>query len=644
MADIDDTPDDIDPIDPRDEEKPRGRTSLWNIILICFNIVAMLGFGAMLYIDMTKRLEWAEAYFMRQLALVGLPVDKEDNEAPELATQVKHDLDPQMLKEAYDRRNVNLKGDKITPVHENFHDHVRYDDITESVLNRYYSLAGVTTGKKVWTLKEEVDGLKSNFPDRIDKAAEYVVTDRKDQKPDEKRALIRKILFPQAVDGYLVTPLEKKIRETPDAKLDELLAEVTKRRILFDILMPMEIFRPSAPNDEKLKRLVQRVCKLNNKGEFEVPTADMVELFKVRCDDVLADRHWLTGDAKRDYAEKRRAIAFLLLTTANVETPGDSRIAPNRGDEPAKKGEEPPKKGEEPPKKGEEPPKSEGEKPERTRPFRAFVFPDLDEKEGRVAAVCGLFYYNQACEDLALVYEIMEKQSIDAINRDRGNYVYPLELRIYDPPLFAKELVSVMEQMKFVEFPSDKAKDNFKKTMLDSLKAMENKVDSLDALLTEVHKNMDGSQILLKDPELPAAGDKQLQVNRKFFDLEVASLLNRHAEGFLGKYRLAIRRIQDISRLIRVQEMSATEQKALADKQEGLLNERIATEKELREKLLKARAETRRLALELEILQQELFEAQKDLSGAHGYNVYLDARLRELERKLVNQTKGGKLP
>jgi hypothetical protein len=573
-------------------------------------------------------------------------VDKEDNEGAELATQVKHDLDPQMLKEAIERRSVNLKNDKIQPVHENFHDHVRYDDITPGVLDRYYSIAGVK-GQKVMTLKEEVDLVKSKVPERIDYSAKVIVTENnKDTKPEEKRALIRKILFPQAADGYLITALEKKIRETPDAKLDDLFTEAAKRRMLFDILMPMEVFRPSNPKEEKLKRLVQRVCKLDKKGDFEVPTDDLVELFRVRCDDVLSDRHWLTGDAKRDYAEKRRSIAFLLLTIANVETPGDPRVPPRSGDEaPKGKSDEVPKgKGDEVPKgKGEEPPKTEGEKPERTRPYRAFALPD--HAESRVEGLCGLFYFNQACEDLALVYEILEKQTIDAINRDRGNYVYPLELRIYDPPLFTKELISVMEQMKFVEFPSDKAKDAFKKTMLDSLKAMENKVDSLDALVTEVHKNMDAHQIVLKDPELPGAGDKQLQVNRKFFDLEVASLLDRHAEGFLGRYRLAIRRVQDISRLLRIQEVSAAEQKTLVEKQDSLLNERIATEKELRERLLKARAETRRLAVELETLQQELFEAQKDLSGAHGYNVYLDARLRELERKLVNQTtKGGKVP
>src|SRR5438094_6954263 len=99
MADTDDTPE--PETDPRDVEQPRGRTSLWNIILLFFNMVALVGFGALLIIDMAKRLEWAEATLQRQLAIRGLPLDERDEGGiAEMTMQPKHDLDPPLLKEA----------------------------------------------------------------------------------------------------------------------------------------------------------------------------------------------------------------------------------------------------------------------------------------------------------------------------------------------------------------------------------------------------------------------------------------------------------------------------------------------------------------------------------------------------------------
>src|SRR5437588_8411622 len=101
MADTDDTPDTPDApdsaqeTDPRDVEKPRGRTSFLTALLIVFNVVAVGGFGTLLYLDFDKRQQWTKATLLRDLATLGLPVDDKDEFIDAAAAaQVKHDLDP----------------------------------------------------------------------------------------------------------------------------------------------------------------------------------------------------------------------------------------------------------------------------------------------------------------------------------------------------------------------------------------------------------------------------------------------------------------------------------------------------------------------------------------------------------------------
>jgi len=64
---------------------------------------------------------------------------------------------------------------------------------------------------------------------------------------------------------------------------------------------------------------------------------------------------------------------------------------------------------------------------------------------------------------------------------------------------------------------------------------------------------------------------------------------------------------------------------------------RVTLEKDLRTQLLAARAETRRLADDLALLQQQLFAAQVELAESDVRNQRMEQRIRELER-----FKGGK--
>jgi hypothetical protein len=644
MADTDATPQTPE-TEPREDETPPGRTSLANILLIVANVLALVGFAALLWADMLKRLEWAEAIFHRQIAINGIPLDDKDQEGREVALQIKHELDPPLLKEQYDKRGISVK-DRFLPVSENFKDHVRYAEFDDRVAKRYFESSG-TAEPVVRTLKEEVNRVRTRLPGDIEAVAKDLVDRRaKELKPDDKRARAREILFPLAMEGYQIPDLDKMIRATPDAKIDELLEKAAKRRMLFDILMPLEVFRPSELDDASKKpgeraaklRLVNRLAKVNAKGDdFEVPYDEMLKLFDKRCGDVLADRDWNDPSVARDYAEKRRSIAFLLLTVADVVAPAAERAAPAKAEEPKKEEPKKPAPAEQPPGEGEAPKKAE--QPEQKyppdRPFRVFAFGDKGET--RVEVVCGFRDFLQACEDLALVNDIMEKQTVEAVERDRGTYAYPLALRIYEPEKFADALVGLMAKMPFVTVPDAKG---FRAALVESLKGIKGKVEGGDALVAEVRRVMDGQRVTITEV------DPKFDVNSKFFDLEVAGLLNNHAVGFLGKYKMAVRRIEDLSRLIASQEQTNTELKALLDKRQALLADRGATEKVLLEKVQEARKETRRLALQLERLQKELYDAQVDLSGAHEYNVYLNNYLREAEQRMQakQKTKGAKGP
>src|SRR5579862_4257948 len=98
MADTDT----IETVETPKEGKLRGRTSWLTTLLVVFNLLAVLGFGALLYMDLVKRQAWAKAVVLRDLATVGLPIDDKDSKFstnPEAGTQPRHDLDPPSIKD-----------------------------------------------------------------------------------------------------------------------------------------------------------------------------------------------------------------------------------------------------------------------------------------------------------------------------------------------------------------------------------------------------------------------------------------------------------------------------------------------------------------------------------------------------------------
>jgi hypothetical protein len=793
MATTDDLTTDVD---PRDIEKPRGRTSFLTILLIALNIGGLVAFGAIMYLDMTRQEKWAKAMYMRHLALIGLPVDDRDggrlgknDTNPDRAAEPVHYLDPLHIRQAYEKRGLKPNG-KFLEVREILKHNIRYP-VDPDVLKQYF--ADNKLSDVVGTQKDELDRVWKKLPGDMDQVAGDVLKKALEKLPEDvklaekeltevekerfdkldeakkkaflenkaKRKFIGAILYPTAVEGWqvagfdpkpikmdpkdaaswLIVGLELKLRAVsgdelagPGKELDDLIVEAAKRKMLYDILKPMEVFRPSEPDvrlyiddelyvdvdktkpipldDLKVKKpamdRIVNVIRLQDPQDkkksteedrkknwsWEVPTQQLMDMLEKRFKDVIADNDWIDPSRKRDNAEKRRAIAFLLLTISEVEVPGSPppempkkqdkqdkvQPAPDAKDKDKDKDKEKDKdkdkdakpddkqlqkkddqngmvkfvdqdevkkdekKGDQPPpdqpvedkdKKITEPaPKPEVPAPGKTRPPRNFAFAN-DLPGLRVEVVCGLHHFNQACTDLSIVTEIMSKEMVQAIYRDRGDYRYPLGGRIYDPPKFVDKLVQVMEDLKINLAGKEAA---FKQDLVKEMRPKQFRFDKSDELLALVDGAMGKNGIVIE--ESPDDKKGGFLVKRMRFEIAVHTLLYDNAVGFTEKHQAAIKRIQDLASLIDVRKRELVEHENLNKERAQLLKARTKHEQEIFNKMMNARADTEKLAKRLKQLQQELFLAQIDLIGAHDYNLYLDQYLREAEFKLVKDKKG----
>src|SRR5207302_1582381 len=202
----------------------------------------------------------------------------------------------------------------------------------------------------------------------------------------------------------------------------------------------LEVFRPSEADDKAAEVEKGSVVRVKRSLIFRasdldgVKYDDLLSFFQQRCDQMLAANDWISPATKRDNAEKRRTVAFLLLTVANVELPGADRTPPageKKDKEPVpedkdkkadekkddkglvffqqdKKDDQPEKKDEQPEKKDEQPPGPKEPRETHKRPYRPCAFPDTEKP---AEPVVGLAAVNQARDDLANVMESLDKST-----------------------------------------------------------------------------------------------------------------------------------------------------------------------------------------------------------------------------------------
>lgn len=335
--DLDEPPEDeaagaLPPEEPEEKEEVeaqpplRPRTPIFTIVLLILNLLVVPVFLILAFMDYAARQQWSYATLVNRVYPLGLPLE-EDEKAASAATLTgpRLRIDPDKLKDAYAKRpkppgtpNVPEPFQAVDTLEESIHTALRPSQIGDAVKADLFN--GLGTG--VSTLEEEVIRLKHVVPDKIAKAAENFAEGLKGE--DKKKEAAENLLLPLAWSTKNVEELKSKIDAASGAKLDELVKDAAERRMLVDLLAPMNVYRPALPENFE----VEKVVELKD-GEFVYPLAKLNELLRNRFDEAIAPQHlamFQAGEPKRDDIEKRHAIGFLLFSVARLKAPDSTPL------------------------------------------------------------------------------------------------------------------------------------------------------------------------------------------------------------------------------------------------------------------------------------------------------------------------------
>jgi DNA repair exonuclease SbcCD ATPase subunit len=338
--------------------------------------LAVPPFVLLAFMDYAARQQWSYATMLNRVYAIGLPLEDDENAASAgTQTMPRVRIESDRLKDAYSKRpkpsgtpNVSEPFQPVDTIEESIHSTIKPKQIDDAVQADLFR--GIGPGKK--TLEAEVLRLKTLVPEKIEAAAEEYVKGLGTE--EKKKAAAENLLLPLAWSTKNVEELKSKIDAAGGAKLDELVKEAALRRMLVDLLAPLNVFRPAAPKDFQ----VEKVVDLNN-GEFVYPLAKLNELLVNRFDEAIAPQHlamFQSGDPKRDDIEKRHAIGFLLFSVSRLKAPGAKT-------------------------------------------------PLVDNSEERAQVVSGLYEFAQAAANYVRTQRVLYSRKLYAITTDRdGNLVY----------------------------------------------------------------------------------------------------------------------------------------------------------------------------------------------------------------------------
>jgi hypothetical protein len=267
----------------------------------------------------------------------GLPLRSEQDDDKftpfAIETRPRINLTPDQLSAAVKKRQGVTAG--TTPfkaVDEPVPLRLRPSDMTEQMLTDVFQ--GLP--EQVKTLDDEIERVTSKLPGDIENALKDDAF-TKLKTDDEKRVLIHKVLMPIAGDVWRVEKLDEKVAKAKGKDLDDLVADAIQRRIYYDILAPMNVYKPG---DLDIKNY-----KIERLADWDAIKLDEVkDLMKNRLAGSIATQHDLDGHLgtevwkeqtnaealKRSSVEKRQAIGFILFTLGQVALPAlpDKKLYP----------------------------------------------------------------------------------------------------------------------------------------------------------------------------------------------------------------------------------------------------------------------------------------------------------------------------
>ncbi len=309
-----------------EEEAPKPKTHWFTWTLIGLNIVAALVAPYMLLLDYHKRQQYTYAVFMHDLAMLGLPnVDEKDAITAARVTLPGYQILPEDMARTFRGRNgVAAVSDKFEGFDGRIIRRVPPDMLDEDTLKEHFGNSFIKTPSPIVTVEDEVKRVQDAIVPDIKKAAEESF---KSLPSDAvKRAGIEKMLHPLAMDAYQSEKLAQAIKDATGADLEKLYIEAATRRMAFDFLLPLELYRPGEsktafvewfgdleklPLDTVLKRVEDRIKS----------TIDETYQPAIHLGDEFAN-------LKRDTIEKRLTISFTLLSLAHVKKPNGELLYP----------------------------------------------------------------------------------------------------------------------------------------------------------------------------------------------------------------------------------------------------------------------------------------------------------------------------
>jgi hypothetical protein len=311
---------------------PKPKLTKLTIALILLNWVAVPAFVFAAWMDYSARMEFAYRTVLNYVQMIGLPLrEEEDNASLANETQPRNRQSREQLYSAFKARpKVNASIKDFAPVDEPIPFRLRPSDMDKTLLDDIFR--GLPD--PVPTLEDEIDRLKTDLPKRIADAADEVLKKQKDDV--EKRAFVQKTLYPiigderwkaqstkdapTPLNTWEIDKLNDRVQKATGAELDDLVKDSVQRRIYWDILAPVNLFRPGDVSKMQVEKM----------GDLTVTIDDIKGFLIDRLNASIADTYdtkvyigpAFAKGVKRDTVEKRHKIAFVLFTLSQIEKPG----------------------------------------------------------------------------------------------------------------------------------------------------------------------------------------------------------------------------------------------------------------------------------------------------------------------------------
>jgi len=508
----DDEGDDDEDSEDTTPPPPKPKVTKTATALIVLNWMIAPVFLLFAYLDNMARVEYAHRTLLNYIQIWGLPLDNEgDHGSFHTQTRTRLKLTSEQLSEAVKART--RKTYKELAAYEEpmpLAVLVRKSDMTELVLKDVFGYQGLSN--PVATLEDEIKRIKTDVPAKIEAAGTDVLAALKTDA--EKRAVVQQQLFDIAWDYKQIHRLADKLANAKGAALDEMVKEAVQRRLYYDILAPLNLFRSDEIADAS-KYKIEKISNLKDhpldkvKGFFaDLMDAAIAPEFNASLhlgEAWAKEKVSITEGGKqihsteRTSSEKRQVIGFIMFTLSQV------RVAPLEK-------------------------KVEGKIEPR------FL---IDKGVERAQVVCGLSEFTNASLRYVVTIRVLNERKIQAVNDLRDGYAHLVK---GETDKYARTLGTTEEREREIERLVKIVEhiDAAKKRLAD-LQGQKNEFDkvyvqrqqqykdTLDKLLsaragTEKHvKELRQFQEQLHTAlvDLSEAGDRNLRLYQEIFTIEM---------------------------------------------------------------------------------------------------------------------------